>query len=311
MIIRGAAIFKNIALVFYMCAPNILQATDEIGLSKPEACEIVLFLQQRTSKLSLGNLGIQTRGVSANSFWFGAPKGVKLDSFISTTEDEVREILTRQLKNNSINGDVWFLIDIEYPVYPKDFFAYRDIYGDIAFEKLITAYKLRVDIARELLPDARIGLYGMPTPTGSVKDQADLQGQISGIQAAADLGLLDSVDDIYPVLYLRYGTQDRNYITRIVEMTKSGIGAALTVRKRDGGAPGVVPLFSYKVFNGRSDHHNQVAPVSLGRLQLEIAREMGGVSAIAYWAAQDSHELEDWLKRLKPAPVICQKNNER
>jgi hypothetical protein len=302
LIIKSILFVLSIAISSVVDASSKQTGADEKSYGR---CEIVVLRQRQPSKLDLVGLGVSTRGVSGSSYWFSAPKGISVDDFISVSNDEVRKTLKRQLLAHGVNGNIRLMIDIENPVHPKHFTRYMSRHGEKAFSQLIAAFKRRVDIARELLPEARIGIYGMPTPTSSDRNAARLSKQMSGIQAAANMGLLDSVDDIYPTLYLRFGPDDRKYKVYIEEMTRSGIESAMKVRRADGSAPGVVPLFSYKIFNGGSANHREIAPVELGRLQWKIAQSTKGISAIAYWIARDEIEFKLWLEALDPAASSC------
>ncbi len=299
---------KWTVVIVLLAAPAIIHAeggSNSTARAVNSTCEIILLRQQQASELDLAHLGISTNGVSGSSYWFSAPKNITVKEFIAVDNVAIRRQLNKQLKTRGVSGSVRLLIDIEKPVHPKDFSSYRRKHGEEAFKSLIAAFKRRVDIARDLLPDARIGIYGIPTPTSRESDATSLASQISGIQAAADIGLLDSVDDIYPTLYLRYGVGDRDYKSKIARMTRAGIESALTIHRADGSTPGVIPLFSSRIFNGGSKNHKEVAPIELARMQLEIAQSIDGVDAIAYWTAADNEELLHWLEQLHPAPDSC------
>lgn len=268
-------------------------------------CRYILYNQRSISQMDIDVLGEQYEGVSANSFWFSAPNGITVAEFISKTDSEIRSVMARNLEKQNVYGSSNVLIDMEYPVHPKNFGKYREEAGEKEFRDLVFAFKKRIDIARELLPDARLGLYGIPTPTGAVRGIEALNLQMSGIQAAGSLGMFDSLDSISPTLYFRYGEDDWNHVARIENMTKAGIKAALQVRKSDGSPIDVIPLFSHKTFNGRSANHRDIAPVYFGDLQLNYVQDVGGVSAVAYWSVNNDKEMKSWLLALNPYSKTC------
>ncbi|NEX23288.1 hypothetical protein G3480_23825, partial [Thiorhodococcus mannitoliphagus] len=227
---------QPILIVAVIAFSSIIYANepDEKEVARP-VCDVSFLTQNTPSQLEFSRLGISTSAVSVGSGWFSAPKGITTDEFISTTNDEIREMLARYIKNpaNRITPDMQVLIDIEIPVDPRKFSSFLSDNGEERFKELITAFKRRLDIARELLPNANLGLYGVPVPSGSNTTLESLETQMNGIHAAAALGLFDSLDALYPTLYFRFGPDDPKFEEKTAGYTQAGIEAALSVRRSD------------------------------------------------------------------------------
>merc|ERR1712217_93525 len=92
----------------------------------------------------------------------------------------------------------YLVLDIEGPsdIHPRHFWAHNDS----RLEEIVKAYKLRIKIVREFLPNAKLALYATTSP--DFDPNATAAKRVNGYQCAANLGLFDQIDFLVPVLYL-------------------------------------------------------------------------------------------------------------
>jgi hypothetical protein len=168
---------------------------------------------------SLRSAGVKNDAWMLHGYAVAAPKGMSEADFLDASEDDVRESLLSYIDNkpdlDPATSD-YVILDIEHPIHPKNFGKYLspmdERYDPAQFVRIMIAFRLRISVARDLLPNARLGLYGVTTPhpfgDASLASQITRQG---GFLAASAAGLYDELDVLCPVVYQRFGPNDARY----------------------------------------------------------------------------------------------------
>ena len=146
-------------------------------------------------------------------------------------------------------------------MHPRTFGSYldpsHDSYDPAQFARIMDAFALRISVAREQFPNARLGLFGMTTPHPF--GDATLESQVSrqnGFLAASAAGLYDDLDVLCPVIYQRFGPSDTQHHS-IESYTQLGVDSTALLRRSDGTTPSIMPVMSLAIFNGGSADHEQ------------------------------------------------------
>lgn len=254
-------------------------------------------------------LYIQGQFTKANSSLFGSNAFVipsdwvlgssEVVTFNAKTSQEITDQLLLKLKNNNIsqNTNAKILIDIESPKKPDEFYDYKTSAGDTAFNTFIAAFKLRIDIVRQILPKARIGIYGFATNSGPQPPNMDLTNQLIGLQAAGDLGCFDNVDDLYAVCYPNLGPDDtQNYIVYSVLSALESFNGGKSLTDSNGNNKNVIPLLGHRIYNGSSANNNEIIDI----FQASAIHGSVEASVMGYWASSvdDNDTLWNWLNEV-------------
>lgn len=107
---------------------------------------------------------------------------------------------------------------------------------------VVNATRLRIQVARELMPNAGIGLYA--TVRGF--EGCTSAGPMEGFHRAAALGVFDDITHLVPVLYM--GSK-----TNVPAATTAALEASLTLRPRDNRTLPMVILLSWVLVDGRRE----------------------------------------------------------
>lgn len=223
----------------------------------------------------------------------GGPGVPDLDAFLGKKPSDVAQQIQRFLdRHPTVSGRTNGLVimDIEHP-HPKDFHEYRVPVQD----QITDAFMLRATAAREKFPKARLGFYGTLVPDARGRaDDKKYRARKRSLVRAGRRGLFDTVDDLIPVTYPRFGPTDRSWRT-YEAYTRLGISGSRSLRKSDGGTLPVVPLVTYSVANGNSNHHEQLLldletshPLqeTLGVQYTVMAEEQ--VQSAVFWVGENS-----------------------
>jgi hypothetical protein len=208
-------------------------------------------------------IALLTAGVTNNAFVvFGsalkAGSATDLDEYLAYTHDELTTTFGNCVTNNKLAGTTdYIILDMEAPVPPMLWGKHQTEDADdqgTEFATLITAYKLRITVAREQLgPNAKICLYGLPVPRGPFPTSLGWVEQLAGIVKAGQLGAFDGVDYISPVCYTRFCEQDSQwYLSRNRTMTEIAVNAAKSFVNSTGSHIPVIPLITPNIYNGNS-----------------------------------------------------------
>ena len=272
-------------LSFYGTAtPEIVSPIAETEMNGARIC-----LQSRFSSSTsrLHDMGIANDAVCVSSYAFLAHSGdmttaAGLEKVLTTSRDAIAERLTSYADNNDIPLDTEgiVIIDIEGPQFSPVYFGnYLDTalptYDPALLDRILDAYKLRIDVAREVFPQAKLGLYDSitPHPFGDAALASMIRRQLGYDYAAAN-GLFDGLDYACPVVYEMWGVTDIQYVRHDAVPTL-GIEATRSLRKTTGEPLELMPMLSLTVFNGSSNHNREPALVSDVNRTIEILKGLG------------------------------------
>ena len=213
---------------------------------------------------SLEDAGIKNDSWMLHGYAVVAPNDISEEAFFAATEGDVRSKLLAYLADKvELDPETtdYVILDIEHPVHPRTFGSYldpsHDLYDPAQFARIIDAFTLRIAVARELFPNAQLGLFGVTTPHPF--GDATLESQVSrqnGFLAASAAGLYDDLDVLCPVIYQRFGPSDTQYHS-IDSYTQLGVDSTTLLRRSDGTTPSIMPVMSLAIFNGGSADHEQ------------------------------------------------------
>ncbi|MDP7030210.1 MAG: hypothetical protein QF733_08320 [Phycisphaerales bacterium] len=271
--------------------PEHLDGEADTPLTGTHLCEQSRYADD---PVSLGEAGVVNDAWMVNGYAVYASKNMNEDEFLGATEADVRDALESYLEaRHDLDPATsnYVILDIEHPYHPKDFGRFLDPsnawYDLMKFHEVIDAYKLRISVARDLLPNARLGLFGVttPHPFGNPLLEAQIVRQ-DGFEAAGAAGLYDELDVVCPVIYQRYGPSDSRHHL-LEQYTRMGAESALALQRTDGTSLEVMPLMSLAVFNGGSADHK--LPITVEDLATQIAvLEDLGFQDWMIWAGNDT-----------------------
>lgn len=218
----------------------------------PTTCEIHLVEQGRFSSLDLTGTGLEVGSISLNGSALKSGINHDLDDFLGFSEEEIASAFTNYVDSHGpFTDDTVVILDIEHPVHPRELHQFLD--SPLLLAEIVDAFRLRIAVARSILPANPLALYGVVVPHGQ-GSEAGFAEPNAGYQAAIELGLYDELDYIVPVIYHRFGETDLNYEERLDQMTHQALGASAALTRSDGSGLPLFPLLSLQVFNGNSNH---------------------------------------------------------
>lgn len=250
----------------------------------PSTCEVHLVEQNTFSSLDLTDTGLMVGSVSVNGSAVNSGSNHDLDDFLGFTEEQITTTFTNYLLNQEeFTEDIIVILDIENPIHPKGFYAYLE--DPILFASIIDAFRLRINVARAVLPNNPIGLYGTVTPHGQGSDSG-FSDTREGYDAAGALGLYDDLDYVVPVVYHRFGETDPSFDT-LDDMTHQALQASAALRRTDGSSIPLFPLLSLTIFNGNSSHNGEAPLPESVDLIIENVLQYPEVALIGFWTGDD------------------------
>ncbi len=288
-----------------------------VALQDPESktLDVRLVLQNDfVTEIDLKGTGATNRALSVGGSALVAgksdaekdePKEKPIARFLDTDDDKIRKRFAAYLKTHAIDAQTtdWIVLDMEHPVHPSDL---GQAEYDTNRDKLIEAFKRRIAIAREALPKARLSLYGVVV--GNSRGLVENEGfktSMKGYQRAAELGMFDALDYLVPVIYQRWGPDDRIYKT-LEEYTRQTVKMSATLKRKDGSSIPLAPLLSVRVFNTKSDHDRKPVSAESAKLQLKVLAECPEVKMVGFWSADEKPKdvnRVDFLKQLDLKPA--------
>ena len=202
-----------LALSMLLLAPAVAPAAAAAGGNGSATCEYWLAEESNVggySKYNLSGTGLQTnRTISVNGDDFGAgktmpyPNGtlshakMTLDDYLySFNRTWLRSLIAKRMVPRMADGALTtnvIILDLEYPfpwVHPCEY----GTLNDTTLAAVVNATRLRVQVIRELMPHAGVGLY---STVGCVSPSAE-----TGYIRAAKLGLFDELTHLVPVMYM-------------------------------------------------------------------------------------------------------------
>ncbi|MBG84255.1 MAG: hypothetical protein CMJ40_06895 [Phycisphaerae bacterium] len=258
-------VFIMALLVLFTSFGLVNAASSSRDIADTELSGLVLVLQSAwfTDPSELAPLGVSNNGIVVNGSAVLQGKDQDMDSYLAATESQIVESFGQYVTKHNLNGSTAYVImDLEAVIAPKNWGHYVGSDSDDAgdnqngtseFNQIITAFNLRISVAKNLLPTAKICLYGMPVPSSPHPTGAHWIQQQAGFTAAGKLGAFDLADYIVPTLYTRYCEQDSsNYTSKNATMISMALGEAQTFRRTNGESIPIMPLVTPTLFNGAS-----------------------------------------------------------
>jgi hypothetical protein len=165
---------------------------------------------------------------------------------------------------------------------------------------------VRIAATKAAFPNAKLALYGTlnPDDRGRSDDPTYQDRRDALSQAGREWGLLDNLDYLVPVLYVRFGCDDEangpcdRYWDALAGYTQLGIDCSSQLRRSDGSSLPLLPLLGFKVYNRNSLFHRELL-INLGvpdplratlRKQIDILAD-NGVNHFALWTGRDNNQL--------------------
>jgi hypothetical protein len=152
------------------------------------------------------------------------------------------------------------------------------------FNAVIESFKRRVAVAKQALPKATICLYGFGSPSARGNASPEWKSEVAAQRVAVELGLLELIDGVCPVLYSRFGPADSGFKTSTLA-TENSIAACREIMQGVERAPKILPLLSFAVFNGNSPANGQSASIEGTARRLEVLSKLG-IQQVVFWSAK-------------------------
>ncbi len=259
--------------------PEHLEGEADTLLTGTHLCEQSRYADD---PISLQEAGVVNDAWMVNGYAVYAGESIGEQAFLAAGEAEVRNALESYLNaRHDLDPATanYVILDIEQPFHPKHFGRFLDPshewYDPMKFLDVIEAFNLRIAVARDVFPQARLGLFGATTPH-SFGDPF-LQAQISrqdGFEAAGAAGLYDQLDVICPIIYQRFGpSDDRHHY--LEPYSRMGAESALDLRRSDGTSLEVMPIMALAIFNGGSEDHKSPVTVEDLATQISVLQDLG------------------------------------
>ena len=254
------------------------------------------------------DLGVRNNAVCVSAYGFlvsntGTPEG--MEKVLNHTSDEIADYLRYYANFYGIdtNTDGTVILDIEgHDFSPRMWGRYLDSahekYNPEMLDRILDAYILRIQVARDVFPNAKLGLYEITTPHPFGNSQ--IEGQVRrmrGYEYAAAYGILEGLDFACPVIYMPWGNQDVKH-HKIADYTALGIETSRSLLRQDGTPVEIMPMISMTVFNGSSAHHGEVAPLEDVSLQINVMRDLGVEDFLIWNGTENLYNVNDDLYNL-------------
>jgi S1-C subfamily serine protease len=242
---------------------------------------------------AMRSMGVSNNAWCVHGSALRAGHTISLDEFLNASFDDIRLTFNNYVTNHQLNFDTTDLvvIDIEAPIAPRHLgnwlMELQEADEEHLFAEWVEAYRLRIAVTREVLPNARLGLYGMIVPHAwGDPDMESQQRNMAGYRAAEELGLYDDADALITIIYQRFGPDDSKF-DRLDEMTAMAMSESTSLLRTDGSAIPVIPMASFLIYNGGSPYHETLIEAENLLVQLDVLRNQG-VYEILFWSGNDS-----------------------
>ena len=282
---------------------------DYTSQDRLSSCDFQYSRQGQYAENDYSVVGIQNEIITIHGSGVLAGRDTSIDEFLAYTEDEIRNRFETYLRVRpwlSRETQDIMLIDIE-GAYGARYIGNYEFDTTYSQADIIDAYKRRIRIVREKLPNAKLALYDTisPDPLGR---ESDPQFIISmrGYRHAAELGMFDELDYLSPLLYQRFGPDDSSQRYNSIEAyTRLGVEASRTIKKTNGASIPLMPLLNPNVVNGNSANHHDLVLEKDIRNQVRVIEEYPEVDVVAIWSMRDELEVLNWFRASKIVPRIC------
>ncbi|MDG1837225.1 MAG: hypothetical protein P8I91_00295 [Phycisphaerales bacterium] len=252
-----------------------------------------------------------------SGYALGAKLRTTVDEFIAISDDELTQQITTYLSRHpSLNAKTtgFVILDIESPEPPSKIAGLLETespeLGQRRFAAVVQAYKRRIAIVRQALPNATLCLYDVGSPAARGKDSSEWRSRVVAQRMAAEQGLLTFIDGVCPVLYSRYGKSESGYKTNTAA-AQNAIAACREITQGIEPAPQIIPLLSFAIYNGNSTDNRLAASTTGVAERLQVLSKLG-IGQVIFWNAgptlPDSDEsTKTWatsLEALQPRSPV-------
>lgn len=232
-----------------------------------------------------------------------ALKCIQTDShaaFISYTQPTIETTLTNYLTARGIdyaNDTRYFVLDMEHPGIGDggDGFAHPNDLGEASAsqqDEIVTAWKTRIAVARTVLPNAKIGMYGLLVPNSRGLETDGFIAQRAALIEAGVEGLYDSLDYLVPILFPRFGPDDNlGAWHSYPEYTRQGVDSSRMLVTSTGAELPLFPMLHYRVSNGPSLNNDDL----LLDLGIEAGLHMTLIRQLSVLAGRNVEHVSIWI----------------
>ena len=238
------------------------------------------------SALDVAALGFQTnRSVCTNADNSLAGKAVSLERYLNASHAQVTLAMQTHLLPKVRSGAATTQLVIQDLESPKGIHPRH--YGELnatQLARVVTATKLRLQVARELMPRAGLALYATAVNSTAAA--------IAGYKRAAALGLWDApLTHLAPVLYTGPGMHGGTLASSVRER----LDASIQIVPSDGRQLPLAPLLSWRMFGAGSKADCAVSETNLANDLADIRAwdqaHPGRITALQWWSGSD-HDFD-------------------
>lgn len=258
-------------------------------------CDYRLVEESRYSNFTLPGFSTNT-SICMNSFFSAINSSGTIQDFIDVPNATIL-YWTRKIAYDTLGGAATtslVILDLEWPVYYNG----MHLLNTSTLAALVAAIRRRVQIARTVLPHAKIGLYD--------EHAANNATVVEGYRRASRLGLWDDVDYLIPVLYLPIGRNATNATLDVLLATAAG---KTTSR---GDAVPMAPLLSWLYFP-----YQCAVPFDVNHAVLDtidrFSQRVLPIPIVQFWSGKDNETSKSQYKsggrnHSCPMPPIAQQS---
>ena len=300
---------------------------------RPATCDIRFSLQGRYPDPEITDLnafGIRNTAITLHGSALFAGRGITIKDFVQKEPGEIRERLSRHLDERGIKPLKHHLVVLDMePAEPGDepgtwrpfHPASLGLFDETTRTRIIEGYRQRVECAREVLPNVKIGLFQIIAPYGKGQYNARFRQRMDGYEHAGSLGMYDQVNYLVPALYPDYTLDDAHDIDTlrnwIEAMTRQGIEGAQRLTRRNGERIPLAPYLHFWVQGKHREPRPAVLPEII-RLQLNVLQEYPSVKIIVFWSGRETKsdmvaepnaveaiDIHTYLTKVGVLPLTC------
>lgn len=257
-----------------------------------------LALQNQYTSHAVECWGVGNNAWSIQGQYLGAPRftngqNTTVEQFLAWTQSDVEDELESYLADINSGPSIILdpntsdilVLDIEHPIHPKDWGKYYDEKGVVKFWNLMNGFKIRIAAAREIFPNAQLGLYGVVVPMSKGGTGGPWPSRLNGYESAGTLGVYDGLDYLIPVVYSRWSYENGEIFQAGIErMVSQAIDTAGSLLNSSGEETPVFPLTNFYIANGSSLYHGYKAePAALSIIVSAIESELGTDGVYGFW----------------------------
>jgi len=272
----------------------------------PNTCDVRLTLQGYYPQWNSNEVGIDLtgKGIVFHGSSLEANFGDSIDDFLSYTESDIRISLRNYIQNRGIDPltDDLIILDIEHPIHPSDIWTFENdpVYNQI---DIINNFAIRIRVAREELPNAKIAVYLSPLDKVGDRNSAITINRMRGFRTAGQFGMFDYADYIIPVMYQWFEPNTPNHDT-LEQFTRMHIEEFQTLTNSVGTSMDVLPLLGI-VYRENTTETEMLITSEDQQFQMSVVQEYN-INLTSYWHHPNYDDLsENYFKSVKVVPAVC------